>query len=48
MESEAAAVDALKRIGELDRRRVREAFERRFTAAMMTEKYAELYRRLAS
>jgi glycosyltransferase involved in cell wall biosynthesis len=48
VETEAAAVDALKRIGELDRRRVREAFERRFTAAMMTEKYDELYRRLAS
>jgi glycosyltransferase involved in cell wall biosynthesis len=48
VENEAAAVDALKRIGELDRRRVREAFERRFTAAMMTEKYDELYRRLAS
>ncbi|MEX3897809.1 glycosyltransferase family 4 protein [Paraburkholderia sp. BR10954] len=40
------AVDAVNRIGELDRARCREAFERRFTAARMADEYIEVYRKL--
>ena len=43
VDDEVGAVDATKRIKELDRRRVREAFERRFTVSMMTEAYLKLY-----
>jgi glycosyltransferase involved in cell wall biosynthesis len=43
---ETAAVEAVRRIHELDRRKVREAFERRFTVATMAEKYLALYRNL--
>ncbi len=46
VDDEAGAVEAIKRIGELDRRGVREAFERRFTVGTMAEKYLELYRQL--
>jgi glycosyltransferase involved in cell wall biosynthesis len=46
VDDEAGAVEAIKRIGELDRRRVREAFERRFTVGTMAERYLELYRQL--
>ncbi|MGF6612620.1 hypothetical protein OKW45_007608 [Paraburkholderia sp. WSM4175] len=40
------AVDAANRIGELDRARCREAFERRFTAARMADEYIEVYQKL--
>ncbi|MBB5497074.1 hypothetical protein [Paraburkholderia sp. MM5384-R2] len=40
------AVDAVNRIGELDRARRREAFERRFTATRMTDEYIEVYQEL--
>ncbi|MDH6146934.1 hypothetical protein [Paraburkholderia tuberum] len=40
------AVDAVNRIGELDRARCREAFERRFTAARMADEYIEVYQKL--
>jgi len=43
VDDEASATEATKRIDELDRRRVREAFERRFTVSMMTEAYLKLY-----
>jgi glycosyltransferase involved in cell wall biosynthesis len=44
--SEAEAAGYARRIGELDRRRIRAAFERRFTAARMADDYVALYRRL--
>jgi glycosyltransferase involved in cell wall biosynthesis len=37
------AVDAVGRVGALDRRRVRETFERRFSAATMSRNYLRLY-----
>jgi len=46
VDDEAEAVEAIKRIGELDRRRVRDAFERRFTVGTMAQRYVELYRQL--
>lgn len=42
-----AAIQAASRVGGLSRARVREAFERRFTARHMAENYVELYRRIA-
>jgi glycosyltransferase involved in cell wall biosynthesis len=44
--SEADAVAALARIGELDRTRIRRRFEARFTAERMAADYLALYRRL--
>jgi glycosyltransferase involved in cell wall biosynthesis len=46
-DDEAAAIKAVRRAHDLDRRRVREAFERRFTVATMADKYLHLYRELA-
>jgi glycosyltransferase involved in cell wall biosynthesis len=43
-----AAVDAVARIEQIDRRRCREVFERRFTAERMTEEYEAIYREIAS
>ena len=43
-----SAVDAVKKLGKLDRKRVRRHFEQHFTAARMTEEYLEIYERLAS
>ena len=43
-----AAVAAVDRLGELDRRLVRATFERRFSVATMASKYAELYARLCA
>jgi glycosyltransferase involved in cell wall biosynthesis len=40
---EAAAIAAVGRLGELDRARVRQQFERRFTARRMAEDYMEAY-----
>jgi glycosyltransferase involved in cell wall biosynthesis len=48
VDDEAAAVAAVRRVRELDRRRVREAFERRFTVSMMADKYLHLYREMTS
>ena len=45
--SEDEAVAAVGRLGRLDRRAVRAAFERRFTAEAMARQYARLYWRLA-
>ncbi|HLU47762.1 MAG TPA: glycosyltransferase family 4 protein [Planctomycetota bacterium] len=42
-----AAIEAASRAHELDRRRVREVFEERFTARRMAKEYLELYRRVA-
>jgi len=41
------AVDAVGKVGMLDRRRCRQTFEERFDAARMSRDYLEVYRRLA-
>jgi len=46
VEDEAAAIAAIGRLGELDRARVRQQFERRFTARRMAEDYVEAYEML--
>jgi hypothetical protein len=43
---EAEAVRAVSRLGMLDRRHIREEFERRFTARRMAQDYIALYARL--
>ena len=48
VESDAEALDAIERIGYLDRRRVRAAFEKRFTARRMAESYRRCFQRLAA
>ena len=47
VESEEAAVAAVARLPELDRTRVRERFDARFTARRMAEDYVRLYEHLA-
>jgi glycosyltransferase involved in cell wall biosynthesis len=47
VDEEPQAAAAIGRIGTLDRRRVREAFERRFTARRMAEDYVQLYGMMA-
>jgi glycosyltransferase involved in cell wall biosynthesis len=44
--SEDQAVEAVRRIGTLDRARIRGEFERRFTARRMAQNYLKLYERL--
>jgi glycosyltransferase involved in cell wall biosynthesis len=44
---EDEAVEAIRRVGELDRRRVRAQFEKRFTSRRMAENYLEHYEALA-
>jgi glycosyltransferase involved in cell wall biosynthesis len=44
--SEDQAVEAVRRIGTLDRTRIRGEFERRFTAQRMAQNYLNLYERL--
>ena len=44
--SEREALAAIEQVGRLDRRAVRAAFERRFTARHMAEAYLEVYRSL--
>jgi glycosyltransferase involved in cell wall biosynthesis len=48
VENEEDAVDAITRIGELDRRYVRAAFERRFSARQMAQQYLQCYSDLIS
>ncbi len=43
---EEEAVDAIKRVGSLDRRKVRKRFEQRFTAKRMTQDYLRHYETL--
>jgi glycosyltransferase involved in cell wall biosynthesis len=45
-ETEEEAVQAVKRLSALDRREVRRAFERRFTAHRMAEDYIRYYQQL--
>jgi glycosyltransferase involved in cell wall biosynthesis len=47
VEGEPQAAEAIGRLGELDRRRVRARFEERFTARRMAEEYLQHYERLA-
>jgi glycosyltransferase involved in cell wall biosynthesis len=44
----AGAVQAIGKIGELDRKAVRKHFEQRFTASRMTQNYLKIYNRLVS
>jgi glycosyltransferase involved in cell wall biosynthesis len=46
VDTEDEAIAAIARIGELDRRRVRATFERRFTARRMAEDYVRYYQGL--
>jgi glycosyltransferase involved in cell wall biosynthesis len=46
VETEDEAVDAVRRLSHLDRRRVHEHFERRFTAKRMAEEYVRHYQAL--
>jgi len=46
VEDEAEALTAIRQLDKLDRTRVREQFERRFTAPRMAREYADLYRTL--
>jgi glycosyltransferase involved in cell wall biosynthesis len=46
VDNEDEAIAAIKRIGKLDRQRVRATFERRFTARRMTEDYLHHYETL--
>jgi glycosyltransferase involved in cell wall biosynthesis len=48
VQDEAAAVAAIQRIHELDRRRVRATFEQRFTARRMAQDYLRLYEKLVA
>lgn len=48
VENEDEALGAIKRLPELNRRRVRNGFERRFTARRMAEHYIGHYRLLSS
>ena len=45
--NEREAVEAVSRIGTLDRDRIRDEFDRRFTAHRMAQNYLKLYARLA-
>jgi glycosyltransferase involved in cell wall biosynthesis len=42
------AVDAARRVGALDRRACRDAFEQRFTADLMARRYVEVYAALSA
>jgi glycosyltransferase involved in cell wall biosynthesis len=46
-DTEIQAAYFARHIGDLDRRRIRAEFERRFSATRMAEDYLALYRRLA-
>jgi glycosyltransferase involved in cell wall biosynthesis len=48
VESEAQALAAIGRINRLDRRRIRERFDQRFTVRRMAKEYVDSYRVLAS
>jgi glycosyltransferase involved in cell wall biosynthesis len=48
VESIDESVAAVQRLGEIDRRKTRAAFERRFTVERMAREYVELYERLVT
>jgi glycosyltransferase involved in cell wall biosynthesis len=47
VEGEEQAIEAVKRVGEFDRRVIRERFEARFTASRMARDYVRLYQQLS-
>jgi len=48
VDNETEAIEAIRRIGALDRRGIRAAFERRFTARRMAEDYVRCFKKLAA
>jgi glycosyltransferase involved in cell wall biosynthesis len=46
VDDEAQAIEAIQSIPRLDRRRVRDGFERRFTSRRMVDDYVRQYRQL--
>jgi glycosyltransferase involved in cell wall biosynthesis len=46
VENEEEAIEAIERVPDLDRRRVRAAFERRFTARQMAECYRRSFQKV--
>jgi glycosyltransferase involved in cell wall biosynthesis len=46
VDNEEEAIEAIRRIGEIDRHRVRATFDRRFTARRMAEDYVRCYQAL--
>jgi glycosyltransferase involved in cell wall biosynthesis len=48
VETEAEAVAAIHRLGQLDRKKIRSVFEKRFTSRRMAEDYFRLYQRQQS
>jgi glycosyltransferase involved in cell wall biosynthesis len=42
----SSAVEAVKKVDQLDRKRIRKYFEQRFTAARMTQDYLKIYERM--
>jgi hypothetical protein len=46
VEDEAEAIKAVQRLPELDRRKVRASFERRFTSSEMAGKYINCYKEI--
>jgi glycosyltransferase involved in cell wall biosynthesis len=48
VEDEAGAIGAVDRLGQLSRARIRQQFEKRFTARRMAQDYLAVYRSLAS
>jgi glycosyltransferase involved in cell wall biosynthesis len=47
VKNESEAIDAVRRLNKVDRRKVRAQFETRFTAKRMAQEYLQLYRTLA-
>jgi hypothetical protein len=47
VEGEGQAVQAIRRVGELNRRKLRAIFEHRFTAKRMAQEYVRQYEALA-
>ena len=47
VENEAQAIEAVARLPELSRAKIRQRFEQRFTARRMAQDYVELYARMA-
>lgn len=48
VDTEAEALDAIRRVGTLDRQRIREVFMRRFSSRAMAEAYVAVYQNLIS
>jgi len=46
VDTEEEAIEALKHIGDLDRKLIRQRFEERFTSTTMAQKYVDIYERV--